>query len=107
MDVSQQLASGHGDHLDLDTHIANGSVRLVRAEHAYDWDTGEPIPVDRKTMSVITPENHPHWEDWHGVPHPETEGSFRDQWDTWQKNPEHQYKIDQIKRSCPTCSKLA
>ena len=91
----------------MDTHIANGSVRLVRAEKAYDWDTGKEIPAGLKTLSVITPENSPHWDEWHGVPHPETEGNFRDNWDTWQKNPDHQYKVDQIRRSCPVCSKLA
>lgn len=105
MSRSKQLT--HGKHLDLDTHIDNGSVRLVAtpAGGALDWETGEPLPHDPKTMSVITPENHPHWEEWHGVPHPGTEGEFRDNWATWQHQPEHQYKVDQIKRSCPECRK--
>lgn len=106
MKISAQLAYGHGDHLDLDTHIANGSVRLVRAQHAYDWDTGEKIPVDSRTLSVITPENHPHWEEWTDRAHPDSEAEFRQNWDEWQHNPDHQYKVDQIKRSCPVCSQL-
>lgn len=98
-----QGSLGHGDNLDLDTHIANGSVRLVKTKQALDWDTGEPIEATPETMSVITPENHPHWEEWTDTPHPKTERDFRKNFAEWQKDPDHKYKVDQIKRSCPTC----
>jgi len=99
---SKQLT--HGNHLDLEAHLANGSMRLVKSKWAYDLN-GNSIPVAPTTLSVITPENHPHWEEWHDAPHPETEAAFRGNFDTWQHEPDHQYKVDQIKRSCPDCRK--
>jgi hypothetical protein len=106
VDISQQMAQGHGDHLDLDAHIANKSVRLVKSKWAFDAK-GNSIPVDEKTLSVITPENNPHWKEWNDKPHPESEAAFRGGWDEWQKDPNVQYKVDQIKRSCPVCSALS
>lgn len=99
---SQQFT--HGDHIDLDTHLANGSMRIVKSKHAFDLDDNPIIPVPDTTISVITPENHPHWEEWHDAPHPTTLAHFRANWDTWQHDPDSQYKVDQIKRSCPDCS---
>lgn len=101
MKKSNQLL--HGSHIDLDAHIANGSVRLVKSQHAFDFHTGEPIPVHPKTLSIITPLNKPHWDDWHEPAHPESERSLRDNWHTYQNRPEVKYKIDQIKESCPDC----
>lgn len=105
-DFQGGVTPGHGDDMDLDTHIANGSVKLVRTKQALDWNTNKPIKTSPKVMSVITPENHPHWEEWTDPAHPKTEADFRANFDTWKKNPDHQYKVDQIKRSCPECSKL-
>jgi hypothetical protein len=108
MDISAQLAKGHGDHLDLAAHIANGSVRIVKTPSGGAKDErGNVLPDDPRTYSIITPENHPHWEDWHDEPHPDSAAEFRYNWDEWQNSPDAQDKMGQIKRSCPLCSRLA
>jgi len=93
----------HGNHLHIDTHLDNGSMRIVKPKYAFDLDNNPIVPVPEDTISVITPENNPHWEDWYEKAHPVAEAEFRSNWDSWQHDPDVQYKVDQIKRACPGC----
>lgn len=102
MNRGKQLS--HGAHLDLDAYIANGSMKLVKSQHAFDFHTGEPVPVSPKTLSIITPLNKPHWKKWTEPAHPDSVKHLRDNWHTYQHLPDVQYKIDQIKKSCPECT---
>jgi len=95
----------HGSHLHLDTHLDNGSMRIVKSKRAFDLDDKPIVPVPEMTLSVITPENEEHWKEWTEKAHPLAEAEFRENWDSWQHDPDVQYKVDQIRRSCPECSK--
>jgi hypothetical protein len=107
MDISSQLASGHGEHLDLNAHLSNGSMRIVKTPSGNAFDNkGNPLPDNPRTYSIITPENK-QWDKWHDEPHPDSAAEFRYNWDEWQHDPDTKYKVDQIKRSCPVCSKLS
>ena len=101
----QSFDHGAGKHypnsLDYDTHIANGSMRVVQTE------PGAAIgahPQDEHTTSVITPENHPHWETWNRKPTEEGEADLRKYWGEIQNDTEgFGHKKGQIIRSCPDC----
>lgn len=97
----------HGNHLHLDTHLDNGSMRIVKSKNAFDLDDNPIIPVPEMTLSVITPENTTPWKEWTEKAHPVAEAEFRENWDSWQHEPDVQYKVDQIRRSCPECRKVS
>lgn len=64
---------------------------------ATDAKTGEKLPDDPTRFSIVTPENHDAWH-WQDAPR-EHQVTAKMYWNTWQKDPEAQYKFDQIRRS--------
>ena len=64
---------------------------------ATDWDTNEKLPDDPTRWSIVTPENGDSW-DWPKAPKEHITFAKKN-WNAIQKDPEAQYKMDQIRRS--------
>jgi hypothetical protein len=107
--------AGHGDNLDFDKHIANGSLRLAVPPkgQAYIEHNGDRIPVlphpdlfsyvSRENDSDPEPKNNTkHWEDGDWRHYEIAKSSFS----RTQKRKDFQDKLGQIKRSCPVCSSI-
>lgn len=99
----------HGKHLDFDTHIANGSLRIAKTPpgHAYiehEDGTKEFLPDDPKRFSYVTPQNpgSKDWEDGTSKHYNTARKSF----DVVQLESDFEDKLNQIKLSCPECSAL-
>ena len=57
-----------------------------------------PLPDDPDRWSIVTPENKEAWTDWPAAPDKHV-AQAKENWDTIQKDPQSQYKMDQIRRS--------
>jgi len=100
--------AGHGDKLDFDKHIDNGSLRIAIPPkgQAYIEHNGDRIPVlpHPDLFSYVTPEN-PEAKDWE-------EGNWRhyeiakSEFPKDQMRKDFKDKLGQIKRSCPVCSAI-
>jgi len=107
--------AGHGDKLDFDKHIDNGSLRIAIPPkgRAYIEHNGDRIPVlpHPDLFSYVTPENdsdpdpEKNTKDW-------KEGEWhhyeraRDSFPKEQMRKDFKDKLGQIKRSCPVCSAI-
>jgi len=100
--------AGHGDKLDFDKHLGNGSLRVAIPPKgaAYIEHRGQRIPVlpHPDLYSFVTPENTEakNWQEGSSRHYQLARAAFKET----QKRKDFREKLGQIKRSCPVCSAL-
>ena len=93
--LSGELFKGH---ISFDRwHGKAFRIAKTPSGRATDRDTGEKLPDDPNRWSIVTPENHDAW-DWPSASKEQTVTAKKN-WNAIQKDPEAQYKMDQIRRS--------
>jgi hypothetical protein len=101
--------AGHGDNLDFDKHVSNGSLRIAIPPkgNAYIESKGQRIPVlpHPDLFSYVTPENSEakDWEEGSSRHYDLARSSFT----STQKRKDFKDKLGQIKRSCPVCKAIS
>jgi len=80
------------EHINWDQHHGK-AFRIAKAPS--DAVNG---PDNPDIWSIVTPENGEAWTDWPAAPDKHI-AQAKENWDSIQKNPQSQYKMDQIRRS--------
>ncbi len=89
------------EHLNWDQHYGK-TFRIAKTPsgeaYASDAKPGDaPLPDDPERWSIVTPLNDEAW-DWPAAPERHI-AQAKERWDTIQKDPQSQYKMDQIRKS--------
>ena len=90
------------EHISWEQHYGK-AFRIAKTPSGAAYPAGAkkgdaPLPDDPDRWSIVTPENDEAWTDWETAPDKHI-AQARENWDSIQKNPQSQYKMDQIRRS--------